>query len=465
MEFRSFRAESVAADDKGKLVFLVTPFDRETTIGDPKRGGFREEVGKGCFSKTLREGDPLMVYQHDLTRPLARVSAGNLELKEGSLAGHEGLVGKATPADTSYARDLRELVKAKVITGMSFGFNVVKDDWYDDDGNRSDRLHGTRRVLREVQLIEVSPVTRPAYGGTSISARDEAKSLIEQRWEAANPAPEPEPEPAAEAARAEPEPAVEAREEEPAEERGPKPYGDVPYADPKNGKYPIDRDHVKAAWAYINQKKNADKYPLNGVSLKSVKSRIKAAMKKFGFTSGSAGQTKSRDGDMVWEFTHPEWRDDDPYFDDFYEIDELEDDEPEPEPERSASRHALVSLATEVLRKREGLVEEQTVDLGDAGFCVILREAKRDDPDGDEYAAIDAAIHHLSENPPDVKAALNVLKANQAARGIQEPDLSTPDDEDDYFALSVQMRSREIELELDEEASSTSNPETDEVEK
>ena len=62
-----------------------------------------------------------------------------------------------------------------------------------------------------------------------------------------------------------------------------KPYGDVTYADPKNGKYPIDtHDHAKAAWAYINMPKNAGQYPMNGVTLGEVRDRIKAACKKFG---------------------------------------------------------------------------------------------------------------------------------------------------------------------------------------
>lgn len=65
-----------------------------------------------------------------------------------------------------------------------------------------------------------------------------------------------------------------------------KPYGNVRYADPKNGKYPIDtEEHVRAAWSYINMPKNAAKYPLNGVSLAAVKARIQAAMKKFGINS------------------------------------------------------------------------------------------------------------------------------------------------------------------------------------
>lgn len=62
-----------------------------------------------------------------------------------------------------------------------------------------------------------------------------------------------------------------------------KPYGDVTYADPKNGKYPIDtEEHARAAWSYINQDKNASQYPMNGVTLAEVKTRIKTACKKFG---------------------------------------------------------------------------------------------------------------------------------------------------------------------------------------
>lgn len=64
------------------------------------------------------------------------------------------------------------------------------------------------------------------------------------------------------------------------------PYGDVTYADPgyqKDGKkrYPLDtKEHAKAAWSYINQADNADKYSAD--QLKTMKSRIKSACKKFG---------------------------------------------------------------------------------------------------------------------------------------------------------------------------------------
>ena len=62
-----------------------------------------------------------------------------------------------------------------------------------------------------------------------------------------------------------------------------KPYGDVKYADPKNGKYPVDTEaHARAAWSYVNQADNAAQYPMNGVTLSEVKDRIMAACKKFG---------------------------------------------------------------------------------------------------------------------------------------------------------------------------------------
>lgn len=77
-----------------------------------------------------------------------------------------------------------------------------------------------------------------------------------------------------------------------------KPYGNVTYADPKNGKYPIDTAaHAKAAWSYINMPKNAAMYPLNGVTLASVKARIMAACKKFGIDI-SEGNSAPADGEV-----------------------------------------------------------------------------------------------------------------------------------------------------------------------
>jgi hypothetical protein len=84
------------------------------------------------------------------------------------------------------------------------------------------------------------------------------------------------------------------------------PYGDVDYADPgyldasgnqaKGGngvkRYPIDAEHVQAAWSYINMPKNQKGYTAE--QLAAVKSRIKAAMKKFGHEVSEDNQSALR---------------------------------------------------------------------------------------------------------------------------------------------------------------------------
>lgn len=75
------------------------------------------------------------------------------------------------------------------------------------------------------------------------------------------------------------------------------PYGDVEYADPgyqndKQKRYPIDtEEHVRAAWSYINQEKNANMYTAE--QLANVKSRIKTAAKKFGIEISDSIDTQS----------------------------------------------------------------------------------------------------------------------------------------------------------------------------
>lgn len=263
IEYRSFGVTALMAADEGKTTGLAAPFNSPTMIGE-KPWGFREQIAPGAFAKTLKEGDVVYLLNHDTAKPLARTSAGTLTLRETD----RGLEMEAVTPDTSYADDLRKNIKAGNVRGMSFGFEVVKDDWTDDEGNPSDKYTGTQRTLREVRLIEVSAVTFPAYETTNISARDAVKSArdMESRKAAKRDREDSDLNPDA-------------------EDRGPKPYGNVTYADPKNGKYPIDtKAHCKAAWSYINMPKNASKYPLNGVSLASVKAKIRAACQKFGIT-------------------------------------------------------------------------------------------------------------------------------------------------------------------------------------
>lgn len=82
-----------------------------------------------------------------------------------------------------------------------------------------------------------------------------------------------------------------------------KPFGDVSYADPgyqKDGKkrYPLDSDsHVRAAYSYISQAKNAALY--TSAQLKRVKGRIKAAMSKIGAKVAAEGWTSGPETEVT----------------------------------------------------------------------------------------------------------------------------------------------------------------------
>ena len=61
-------------------------------------------------------------------------------------------------------------------------------------------------------------------------------------------------------------------------EEGIEKYGDATFADPVNKKYPIDTPgRIKAAWAYIHQPPNAEKYTAG--ELRTIRARIRAAAK------------------------------------------------------------------------------------------------------------------------------------------------------------------------------------------
>lgn len=259
------------AGDGRSLEGLVTPFNTWTEIGDKRSGGFDERVAPTSFTKTLNERDVVLIHNHDTAMPMARTSIksgdGSLTLTPDSGA---GLRAVALPVDTSYSRDVLACAKAGVIRGMSFGFEVIKDSWTDDNDNPSDAQRGTKRTIHEVRLHEVTTTAFPAYPTSQLAARDSINAARGIMTERANPA------------------------------TGNKPYGDVEYADPKNGKYPIDTEkHAKAAWAFINMPENADEYPLNGVALADVKAAIKTALRKFGVTI-SEDEKKSARLAIIW---------------------------------------------------------------------------------------------------------------------------------------------------------------------
>ncbi len=146
-------------------------FDQRTAIGNPLSYGFYETVNRAAFNKSLSDGsDVVMLADHDPGKPLARTSAGTLTVQVDS-------GGLATDAPdlvrTSYADDLIANLQAKNVAGMSFGFQVVRDNWTSETVETNDGMtvDVDVRELLEVRLIEVSTTAFPAYKGTDADVR------------------------------------------------------------------------------------------------------------------------------------------------------------------------------------------------------------------------------------------------------------------------------------------------------
>jgi HK97 family phage prohead protease len=339
MEYRYMRKAAPSADEDRTLRGRAWVYGSPTQIG---RGpaGFRETIRTGAGKKSVNDGDIVLLDNHQTHQPLARMSAGTLELKDGPNGGD----WVANPADTSYADDVIKNVRAKNYGGCSFGFEVIKDKWTDDQGNPASPMTGTKREILEMKVHEISVCTFPAYGDTMVSARDQirtARSAGEERAAAATYSDlytcgecgaqqqygtfctgcgEPMSQDKSSSgdycascgakmddrdshvcgevrgSEDEPETAGEPEENSEEERDSSKPYGDVPYADPgyqDDGKkrYPVDNEkHAKAAWSYINKAKNAARYTAQ--QLAKIKAKIKSALARFGVKTQEANMAE-----------------------------------------------------------------------------------------------------------------------------------------------------------------------------
>lgn len=170
------RADDKNADDE-RFVGHAAVFDTRTSIGNPLRWGFYEELAKGCFTKTLKECDARFLLDHDSYYVVSRMTADTLDLREDAT----GLaVDSDLDVNLSYVKDLKANVRNGNITGMSFGFYVVKDQWSTEEvevsGSKEPIEVEVRRIL-EVRLVEVSAVTFPAYPSTDAGLRDVERAL------------------------------------------------------------------------------------------------------------------------------------------------------------------------------------------------------------------------------------------------------------------------------------------------
>lgn len=138
LEFKA----GLGVDDAGTLTGIAWPF------GTADRSGDIIERGAFTSPSTLP-----MLFAHDPTDPVGVWEA----ISEGA----DGLTvkGRLLIDDVARAREVRALVQAKAVTGLSIGYRT----------RNATRRPGGGRIIKALELVEVSLVTVPMHPGARVT--------------------------------------------------------------------------------------------------------------------------------------------------------------------------------------------------------------------------------------------------------------------------------------------------------
>lgn len=151
-------------DEKMIVEGYAVVFDSVTDLG-----WIKEVVDKNAFNG-CDMSDVCMKYNHsDELLIMARTRNNSLQL----IIDERGLKVRAELIDTTQNRDIYKMIKAELLTKMSFAFIVAEEEM--------DYETNTRRILRIDKLFDVSVVDVPAYESTEIYARNKEEYEKEKR--------------------------------------------------------------------------------------------------------------------------------------------------------------------------------------------------------------------------------------------------------------------------------------------
>ena len=151
-------------------------FDQWTTIED-NYGEYRERIAAGAFKRTLGLRMPIPQFDHCSHPLIGSIPLGRItNLHEDA----HGLRVKARLSDNWLVQPVRDAIRDGGVTGMSFRFRIIDEDWARADDGMEER------TIREVELYEVGPVVFPAYEQTTVGVRSRAALTALQDAEVRN---------------------------------------------------------------------------------------------------------------------------------------------------------------------------------------------------------------------------------------------------------------------------------------
>jgi HK97 family phage prohead protease len=158
MERRNFDTTIEIRSNEGKNVIrgYAAMFGKKSD----DLGGFIEIIEPGFFDGVLND-DVRALKNHDANLILGRTTSGTLRIGVDT----NGLWYEYDDPETTYSKDLARSIERRDITQSSFAFTVAKEDWKEEAGV-------SIRILKKAgKLVDVSPVTYPAYPDTTVAKR------------------------------------------------------------------------------------------------------------------------------------------------------------------------------------------------------------------------------------------------------------------------------------------------------
>lgn len=169
VERRAFTECRAEASDNGKKIrgYAIRFGSKSEDLG-----GFYEFIAPEAVDRTIRDGlDVRALVDHDSGKVLGRTRAGTLQLRKDS----KGLAITIEPDDEiSYAKDIMRAVARGDVSGMSFGFRTLEDEW-NYDGKVP------VRTVTDMLISEVSIVTFPAYRQTDVTVAQRSLNAFQQQ--------------------------------------------------------------------------------------------------------------------------------------------------------------------------------------------------------------------------------------------------------------------------------------------
>jgi HK97 family phage prohead protease len=127
-----------------------------------------ECISPTAFTRALQnQQDVRGLFNHDPNLLLGRTKSETMSLS----VDKRGLRYEITPGNTTWSRDVCEMISRGDVSGSSFSFTVQKQTLLETKGGL------LLRIVDDVDVFDVGPVTTPAYKSTTAGLENGGRSL------------------------------------------------------------------------------------------------------------------------------------------------------------------------------------------------------------------------------------------------------------------------------------------------